>query len=397
VSALAVGSCASDPTGDLSGGVAGVEASVSYLQVTVGDSVVVVAQTRDAQGNALTTLPEVASLDLSIATVVVADQAPLAQRRFFVKGESFGATKVLVTTGAFTDTIDIQTYPKKVEITGAPDTLASGATAQLGYVSTSATGDTIVVDGTFEWESSDETIIAVDENGLLAGKAPGRATITVTAPGGAEGTVDVDVAPGTFTGTVSASAGDFGDVLVVKPGAPAWDGDEVVTIGGVEPWILGATTDSIAMFVPDAGTGAQEILITNQGPDQVASAAPFTVNTDYSQNDDPATAPNITAGPYPQEFYISVENDAPDDFFTFAPGAGLAVTVTLEWQVDADIDILWYDFALDRFVGNFTGATGANPEVSSVTVPAGGLWTLWINKFDTDAGPTMIKVTITSP
>jgi hypothetical protein len=264
-------------------------------------------------------------------------------------------------------------------------------------VSTSATGDTIVVDGTFEWESSDEDVIAVDETGMLAGKAPGRATITVTAPGGAEGTVDVDVAPGIFTGTLSAAAGDFADTLTVKPGAIAWDGDEVVTVGGVDPWIVDASTDSIVLLVPDAGTGAQEVLITNQGPDQVASAAPFTVNTDYSQNDVPGTAPDITAGPYPQEFFISVENDAPDDFSTFAPGADLDVTVTLEWQTDADIDILWYDFALDDFVGNFAGATGANPEVSSVTVPAGESWTLWLNKFDTDAGPTIIKVTITSP
>jgi hypothetical protein len=183
VSALAVVSCASDPTGDLSGGVAGVEASFSFLQVTVGDSVAVIAQTRDAQGNALTTLPDVASLDPSIAAVVVADQAPLAQRRFFVRGVAFGQTQVVVTSGGHEDTVDIQTWPDVIDIRGVNALLRSGDVATASLVGVDAAGGDVAGVTPMRVVTDDSTVLAVDPvTNAVTARNSGIAILTATGP-----------------------------------------------------------------------------------------------------------------------------------------------------------------------------------------------------------------------
>lgn len=203
VSALAVVSCASDPTGDLSGGVAGVEASVSYLQVTVGDSVAVVAQTRDAQGNALTTLPDVTSLDPSIATVVLADQAPLAQRRFFVKGVTFGQAQIEVVAGDHSDTIDIQTWPDVIDIRGVAAGLRSGDVATATLTGLDAAGNDVVGVTPMTLVTDDSTVLAVDAaTNTVTARNSGIATLTAIGPVNPVGDT---VAQGTFTVRVVAN------------------------------------------------------------------------------------------------------------------------------------------------------------------------------------------------
>jgi hypothetical protein len=108
-------------------------------------------------------------------------------------------------------------------------------------------------------------------------------------------------------------------------------------------------------------------------------------------------AGDVTAGPFPMTLYVEADHDnAPDWFVKLAPtAADLPVTVTLSWDTDDDIDILWYDDAGDCCYFNFDGATGANPEVSSATIPAGFAAVLNVNSYA--GGVSFIRADITSP
>ena len=205
----------------------------------------------------------------------------------------------------------------------------------------------------------------------------------------------------TFGGSVSSTSLNFGEALIVRPSASLpWDGDEVVTFGGVPAtWVLESSTDAIAVVVPRLPTGPMELLVYNQGPEQRTEALAVTVASTFTAigPDRLAAAPDISGGPFPKSFFIELSNDAPDHFVTLAPTTDLPLTVTLEWRTTADLDVLWMNQDGSNFVGNFDGATLTNPERTSVTVPAGETYRLRFNKFDTTEPSSLARVTVTSP
>jgi len=89
-----------------------------------------------------------------------------------------------------------------------------------------------------------------------------------------------------------------------------------------------------------------------------------------------------------------------DDFFTITAGASdRTVKVTLTWNnseaATGDLDILWCNADCSAYVGNFDGAGSSKPEVSTVTIPAGETWHLWINNYSQTATQwSNIKVTL---
>lgn len=395
---LAAG-CASDPTSSLNGTPGYIETSLRSFRVNVGDSVRVTAELKDAQGVTLPTLPSASSADANIATVSTVDNEPLSQLAFYVYGEAYGVATVLVTSGGITDSITVTTYPAAVGVTGAADndTLGSGSTVQLGPDPQDAAGNSITVDDTFEWESDATTIVSVDSTGLATAKAPGRATITVTAPGGAEGTINLVVEPGTFTGTLSANNGSPSNTISITKSAsgPIWDSDSRVFFNGVRTFIDSYTSNAATVVVPGMGaTGSVPLNMEALGPDQVALATTFTSNTasladQYdATNDNAATSPVISAS---DDYYVILSGPCSagagagdcDDFFTITNAGATAqsVTVRLDWYTGADVDILWRNAANTGYVGNFAGATGANPETSTVSIPAATTYRLWVNLY----------------
>lgn len=188
--------CASDPTGTLVGSVAGVTASFSYVQVTVADSVAVIVEVKDQQGNTLPTLADVTSADPSIAAVSIADLPPLTQRRFYIRGVSFGETTIGVTAGGVTTEIDVQTYPDRIAITGISDTVRSGDLNTIVLTALDKSGNPVagvpmtVVTG-------DADVLALDDATLeTTAKEAGFSTLTASGPGGATGTRGVRVIAG---------------------------------------------------------------------------------------------------------------------------------------------------------------------------------------------------------
>jgi uncharacterized protein YjdB len=77
---------------------------------------------------------------------------------------------------------------------------ANPSVAPLSTVQLSAEardqGNSVVgglTNASYAWTSSDTTVATVDGNGVVTGLTPGTATITATAPGGAQGSTTVTV------------------------------------------------------------------------------------------------------------------------------------------------------------------------------------------------------------
>ena len=211
--------CTSDPTEVLRGGVSRVTLSQSFVQILVGDSVPVVAQALDDQGNQQSSLPVPSTGDASIATVSPnADLTlrPATQAYFFIKGIGYGTAIVMATAaeGGAADTIAVETFPASIAITGVPDTMRSGDVATYvltpvdvnGAAVTGVSGLVTVVD------DSDILVLDTTATTVDADEA-GFASIDVVGPGPTtgptEGTFGVRVMPG-VPASAALSATDFG-------------------------------------------------------------------------------------------------------------------------------------------------------------------------------------------
>jgi len=118
-------------------------------------------------------------------------------------------------------------------------------------------------------------------------------------------------------------------------------------------------------------------------------------------NNDPATAPVInTNGDYYIIFRGACANGTGaadcDDWFKITNPAGTprTVTVNVTWLAGPDIDVLLgsdpvgvFNFDCEDGCG---GATGANPENTSISVPAGATYYLWVNMFAAGTAPTTV-------
>ncbi|UCF39803.1 MAG: hypothetical protein JSW43_08640, partial [Gemmatimonadota bacterium] len=193
----------------------------------------------------------------------------------------------------------------------------------------------------------------------------------------------------TFSGSLSITSGAFADLLVItRDAAIPWDGDEYVLVGGIEPWYVSQNLNSITVRIPDAPVGTQTIEIGNQGPGDVQQTVNFNITAGFIPNGTAATAPDISGGPFPMDFYISLSDAEAVHFLTVAPPADLGLRVRIEWQTGADLDIYWTDAPVVNDVGNYDGATLAQPEVSTTTVPGGITWRLALFKFDWNDFPS---------
>jgi hypothetical protein len=232
---------------------------------------------------------------------------------------------------------------------------------------------------------------------IVAGET--RAQLLTNAQAAADDVKKETLTQATFQGTLSNSSPDFGEILVVQPSASLpWDGNEAVAFGATpSSYVVSASTSGISTVVPRLPTGPTELLIFSQGTEERTEVANPTIASTFTPvgRDQIETAPDISGGPFPMSFFIELNADTPDHFLTVAPALDdLPLTVTLDWQNDADLDIFWTD-ADGSDLGNHQGASLANPEESSHTVPAGETFRLLFNQFGPKAA--LARVTITSP
>jgi len=413
IAALPLGSCKSDPLSDLDGSPAAIVTDFDLVRVAVGDTVTVTSSVLDGRSTPLA-VPITFRTCSAVATTVLDPEyhpVPATSARALVIGASLGTTCVIASAEGLEDTVDVLTFPATLVITGGPanDSIPSGAVTQFGFQYRDHQGNPLtgLPDPTFSTSDTNRATVTTPV-GAVQGKAPGPVTIRAAGvgvnPSGITATRSVTVVPGTFAGGITPTAVDPGDTVTLTGavGGPAFDADTRVDVNGVRAFTFAITAGSMKFVVPGIGVaGSVPLALSNMGAGQAAQRATLTSNTASfadpydGVNDNPATSPAITAnGDYfvvqhgtCTDGAVTDPGDDCDDFFTVtnSTAAALTVTVRLDWFTGSDIDILWCKNATCSGPGNVVtggGATASNPENSSVSIPAGATWYLWINNFD---------------
>lgn len=412
--------CKDDPLSDTGGSLSRLDLESAYREVIIGDSIRTFAIERDALNTPLPPTAAFRSCNTAIATVSAVSDAPLVRAGFFVKGLTYGTTCIIAEAGALADTMQVATFPATLVILG-PDSVGSGSVTNFTWEFRDRSGNPVagVPAPTFSTSDTLRAKVVGAPVGAISALAPGLALITAVGVGspstGLTGVKGVTVVPGTFTGGVAPASGSPGESvkLTNAVGGPGFDADTRVFINGVETFKFNTTTDSVRFIVPGVGVaGSVTLGLTAMGAAQVAQNGTFTSNsalfadTYDAVNDDPTTSPVITTN---GDYFVVMHGACPDgvptdpgddcdDFFTITNAGAVpdTMTVRLDWFDGADVDILWCNSGCTAFVGNFAGATGANPENSTVFVPAGTTWRLWVNLFAPGNASTIVRVRVTN-
>lgn len=222
--------------------------------------------------------------------------------------------------------------------------------------------------------------------------------------------------PAALAGSVSPSSGLPGTRVVIKrTSGPVFDANTRVYFGGVRTFISVVAADSIVAPVPGVGAkGSVELRLTRLDATDLARQLPFTADTGAflladqydAVNNDPTTAPVITAN---GDYFVVLSGGCAnggggtdcDDWFKITNNGGATATVAINaaWLAGPDIDILLGSdpdlitaFDCEDGCG---GATGANPENTSIDVPAGATYYLWLNLFSAGgAASTVARVRV---
>lgn len=112
---IGLAGCAGDPTESISGTPTRIVSTYSQVFLFPGDSILVQAEVRDAQDVALPIFATVASADEAIVGVTEAYAPPLAQTRFYIRGDAVGGAKVVLSAEALRDTILVAVFPRVFE------------------------------------------------------------------------------------------------------------------------------------------------------------------------------------------------------------------------------------------------------------------------------------------
>lgn len=223
----------------------------------------------------------------------------------------------------------------------------------------------------------------------IAGISPAASCVNL-AGGGLTKRVDAVVLPVFFGGTPSATSLQPGQTLTLASTATLRFDAATSNInfgGGNLGVVTNRTATSLSVQVPIPAV-AQPARLTVQNVDvtyvpglrvNLPTQAQFTMTNPHDPNDAPGPATTATV---PDTLFEGFLAGDVDNFYTLTLAGTTTFTVTLDWAASygADLDILFCNAACSAFVGNFDGASTANPEVSTVTLPA-GTYNLWINNF----------------
>lgn len=427
--ALAVASgCSEDPALYL-GGPAGppteLQLSDSKLTLLVGQSAELGVQPRDAVGNAATAVPavQIATCDASMVSVTTSGSNSQWAERASVTALALGESCLVVTGASITDTVHVFMGPASARIVG-PDTVLSGSPATFGLEFFALDGSTLTAGPAYPAPSVRSLntlrlpVTQVDQiTWDAAGQQPGSVTLRIEADpdfGSVTAEKTVVVAPGAFTGAISATTADIqAGPIVVTPGTVAWDGDETVVMGGyiVDSWDGSSATareawypDSIVFWVPATlAAGTYDLFVLDQGPTQIASVLSFTVTGAPVSNRHafPGTnTPGVTLEdkPLPLRFPIvhdggSGTNPLDRTYYTIAPvGFDYQFTALLSFECPGDLDVQFVDGDFTAFLGDRSGETLECPEATVWRVVDGDFNFLRVQNFEAGVLPGQLTL-----
>ncbi len=269
---LALGSCKSDPTNTDVGTAAAVAMEFKLRTMAVGDSVRTFAEVVDKFSHPLQETATVATACTpGILALSAASDAPQPRTAFIVKAVGYGTSCVVASAGGFSDTLTVTTQPASLVVTGGPDSIASGVTANYTFAYKNATGAVMSGIPDPALASSDTTIAKIGANlGDVSGRSAGTVTITFTGTAGLSATKTISVVVTTaFNGTTSGPILP-GAFLTVYPNAagPKFDANTAISLGAIEAATRSA--DSIRVRLSDlASPGAKSFKLTGVGAGDV--------------------------------------------------------------------------------------------------------------------------------
>jgi hypothetical protein len=220
-----------------------------------------------------------------------------------------------------------------------------------------------------------------------------------------------------FQGTVKPGRVSFGGVVtLIAPSSAHFTGDERAFItdsvfpSGQVPFLRLADTIALSAL---GNLGPHTIEITNVGSTTNSEVASVIVTSLLDSNDTAmvacadsdmpcvvAHAPQI-GHPFPETMFLALWRTPPradsSDYFRIQPAVALPVTARINWSGPANLDLLWRRCSPFNAVGNTSGATAANPEQTSVTIPAGQCWILLVRMAPGAVGPAFARLQVTSP
>lgn len=241
------------------------------------------------------------------------------------------------------------------------------------------------------------------------------------------GPVAVQVPP-LYSGTVSSATAFPGQLLTLTKGAsdPAWGSLSRAFFNSTRAWIIDTTSTIAHIALPPAFQTGKTLLLLTRMADASALASQDTLNsldsTAYDQYDkvsaagavqnSPGTGPLVSTD---TTLFITLSGSCPSGGPTVGGGSvtsdencddwiqvkntkatdDTAVTLSLQWQKSAeigatqDLDSYWIadttglaDFSAFCVVDGCAGASSANPEQTTVVIPAGQTYYILINMFN---------------
>ena len=235
----------------------------------------------------------------------------------------------------------------------------------------------------------------------LAALVPGQVLVTVNAAGlSAQDTVNV--LPLSFAGAGSTASPQVGQPFTLNSTAVLkFDASSDIDFGdGVHGIIQSVTADALTVIVPQpeaAQPGALTVsnVAVTFAPGSLfdlPTADLFNIVNPYDPNDAPDPVV-LVAG----EFYDGFKSGEADNFYRFTLAAPATVSLLLQWEGAADLDMYVCDVGCATFLGGlnrFDAAGSSHPEDAIMSLPA-GTHNLYVNLYDAhDDVPHLYTVTI---
>ena len=301
--------------------------------------------------------------------------------RFTVTGLTLGLSCLVVTGGGITDTIQIRVVPASFDLTTS-DTIASGqsATVEVAFLTEAGTPVTGFSATDVVWESVDESIGVVDENGVLTARAPGSGLV-VAELASVYGAVRVDtvafeVVPETFSGTATVLPyGASGLVVELQEGVIPFDENTYVALQAdphASDLVEISTELATRLALVPAGTAAGDEVsyyILNAGPNDV------TVLVTIEATSDVAIDNTSSAGAAPLDldevgFGLIAGERGTEAWYEVTITEAGTYRVSFEWGDNQDKDLYVLDDGGATLLALESGAA-TNPESDTIDLDPG--------------------------
>jgi hypothetical protein len=277
-------------------------------------------------------------------------------------------------------------------------------------------GITVAEDPTF-LETTIGTRLPTQERFVVTGLTPSVSSFIVTA-GDTSLTIPVRVLPTSIAATFSSAAPAQNEIVTITaPAGFSFAGVSGVLVGGDTGVVVGHAADgSTVSFVARPGLdtlpniNAVTVIGATSG---LYPSVPLTLPSLDSMTVAPAAPVAGTAGtgtapaiPFPATGTTSAFFDlpdfaaSPDKFYRFDVVEAGDYTITADWSVGSDVDMLLCINDASCAAPNINAATGNKPESATFTLPVGTTY-IWLNDFGPFADPPgttanggLIKITI---